>query len=186
MRKIHIYLFVLVCLLAATFFSSCSPKPADPMRQEVVPIGEYIFSREEVAIILLTNGISTTLTLTDDRYVAPTLEWLEKQYSDKLTKFLFDYNLHRWTQESSDCDDISRAAAVQASILFHNSKSRPKSVGLLFGEYHYIKSALNGHAINLAIVADKGVYKLVFYEPQVKYIISPTDQQISSSLWVRF
>lgn len=164
---------------------SCS-RPADALQSEVVPVGEHIFTRQEVQEMLITNGILTKFILTDNKYVAADIKWVEKEYSDKLAKFLFDYNLHRWTRESSDCDDISRAAAVQASILFHNSKSRPKGVGLLFGEFHYVKTGVGGHAINIAIVKDKEDYKIVFYEPQLKFLISASDDERFRTIWGRF
>lgn len=183
MKKLLISFSLIICL--SILFVSCS-RPADALRSETVPIGEHIFTPQEVQYILLTNGIIGRFTLTDAQYVAPTLEWVEKQYTDKLTKFLFDYNLHHWTKESSDCDDISRAAAVKASILFHNSKNRPKGAGLLFGEFHYIKSGAGGHALNAAIVKDKEIYRLVFYEPQVKYIVKLQEKETDNALWGRF
>lgn len=186
MKKFYISFSIFVCLLVAAAFISCSPRPADSLRHESVPIGDHVFSREEISQMLLTNGIIASFSLTDAQYVAPTLEWVEKEYSDKLSKFLFDYNLHHWTKESSDCDDISRAAAVQASILFHNSKTRPKGVGFLFGEFHYIKSQAGGHALNIIIVKDKEDYKLVFYEPQLKYIISTSGNERLLTIFGRF
>ncbi len=178
-------LSILLLLTISIIFISCS-RPADELRSETVPIGEHVFTPDEIKTMLLTNGIWANFSLTDARYVAPTLSWVEKQYTDKLTKFLFDYNLHHWSRESSDCDDISRAAAVQASILFHNSKNRPKGVGLLFGEYHYFKEGVGGHAMNIAIVKDGVDYKLFFYEPQVKHEARTSEAERTATIWGRF
>lgn len=177
------FIFLTVCL--SVILISCS-RPADALQAETVPVGEHVFNQSEILEMLTTNGVVTFPTLTDAKYVAPTLEWIEKQYSDKLTQFLFAYNLNHWTEESFDCDDISRAAAVTASVLFHNSKSRIKGAGLLFGEYHYIKAGVGGHAINVIIVKDKDIYRVVFYEPQKKFIIKLSDNERASSLWYRF
>ena len=162
----------------------CS-RPADSLQSETIPLGEHLFTPLEIETMLLTNGVTTRFTLTDEKYAAPTAEWVRGVYSDKLTKFLFDYNLNHWTQESSDCDDISRTAAVNGSILFHNSKNKPSKAGFLFGEYHYWGKQ-GGHAINIAIVKDGPVYRLMFYEPQTKLEVKLTESDKFSSLWGRF
>lgn len=170
----------------SVFFISCS-RPADKLQSENVEIGEHVFTREQVVMMLATNGMPfANLSLTDEFYIAPTVNWVKNTYSDKLTKFLFDYNLNHWTKESSDCDDISRAAAVYSSILFHNSKNRPKGKGLLFGEFHYIKSGDGGHAINIMIVKDDAKYRLMFYEPQRKFEVYLGEDEKSSVMWARF
>lgn len=173
-------------LVVGLLIWGCS-RPADALQSEIVPIGSHIFTRAEVYQMLQSNGVTCSFTLTDETYIAPEADWVKNQYSSKLTKFLFDYNLHHWTKESSDCDDISRAAATYGSILFHNSKSRPKGHGFLFGEYHYIKAGAGGHAINVIIVKDGTNYRLMFYEPQVKYEVTLSElERFNGSLWVRF
>lgn len=181
MKKLLISLFV--CL--SVVFISCS-RPADNLQKENVPVGEHVFSSAEIAYILATNEITATFLLNDQEYVAPTKEWVEKQYTDKLTKFLFDYNLNHWTKESSDCDDIARAAAVQAAILFHNSENRRKGAGFLFGEFYYFKTGYGGHAMNIALVKDKNTYKLVYYEPQLKYLVDISGMERRATIWGRF
>lgn len=180
--KISLFLSVLLVILGV----SCS-RPADKLLSEDVEVGSHVFTREQVINMLYTNGMPfISITLTDEFYIAPTANWIKTTYSDKLTKFLFDYNLNHWTRESSDCDDISRAAAVYSSILFHNSKNRPKGKGLLFGEFHYIKAGAGGHAINFAIAKSGDKYKLVFYEPQKKFEIELSEDEKSSVMWARF
>ncbi len=185
MKKLIASLVFGLCVIASVILISCS-RPADKLREETVPVGEHVFTTEEVQVMLFTNGIIRGFTLTDAQYVAPTLEWVEKQYAEKLNKFLFDFNLRHWTKESSDCDDISRAAAVNAAILFHNSKNRPKGAGFLFGEYHYVKSGLGGHAINIAIVKDKDIYKVVYFDPQFRFLVSLQEKETDNTLWGRF
>lgn len=184
--KLKLKLLFSLLISLAVLGTSCS-KPADKLIQEEVEIGSHVFTREQITNMLYTNGMPfISITLTDQFYIAPTDNWIKTTYSDKLTKFLYDYNLHHWTKESSDCDDISRAAAVYSSILFHNSKNRPKGKGLLFGEFHYIKDGAGGHAINFAIAKSGDKYKLVFYEPQKKFEIELSEDERLSVLWARF
>lgn len=185
-KKLYIFPIVVLSLLVCILGISCS-RPADALQKEEVPVGSHIFSREQVINMLHTNGIVLfDFTLTDASYIAPEANWVKNNYSSKLTKFLFDYNLHHWTKESSDCDDISRAGATFGAMLYHNSSKRVNGHGFLFGEYHYVKTGVGGHAINVVIVKDGTNYRLMFYEPQVKYEVTLTQAEKSGSMWLRF
>lgn len=176
----------LISIFIGAALVSCS-RPADGLQSEVVPVGSHVFTTPEVVEMLQSNGVSCSFTLTDKTYIAPEADWVKSQFSSKFTKFLFDYNINHWTQESNDCDDISRAAATYASILYGNSKNRIKGHGFLFGEYHYAKAGAGGHAINVAIVKDGEEYRLMFYEPQVKYEVTLSEsEKFNGSIWLRF
>lgn len=179
--------YFLLCLILLILLAVGCSRPADNLQKEEVPIGSHIFSREQVIDMLRTNGVNLfEFTLTDNTYIAPDVNWVKNNYSSKLSKFLFDYNLHHWTKESSDCDDISRAAATFGAMLYHNSSKRVNGHGFLFGEYHYIKTRAGGHAINVIIVKDGANYRLMFYEPQLKFEITVSEVEKGNSLWLRF
>lgn len=173
-------------IFSVLFLISCS-RPADTLQSQDIPIGEHIFTRAQVVEIMLTNGVNAAnIVLTDMLYVAPDVKWVQSQYPPKLAKFLFDYNLNHWTKESNDCDNISRAAADYAAILFHNSKNRPSGKGFLFGEFHYSKKQLGGHAINIVIVKDGPIYRLLFFEPQLNFEVELTENEKFSGQFSRF
>ena len=181
-----LYSCLLVGFLLSLAFIACS-RPADTLRSEIIPVSTHSFTRGEVTEMLITNYFNINgLHLTDGRYIAPEKTWVESIFTEKMSKFLFDHNLNHWIKESWDCDKITRTSACYAGILFHNSSNRIKGHGFLVGEFYYLKTGKGGHAINICIVKDGKDYRIMFYEPQLKYEVTLTQEEKFSAFMIKF
>lgn len=123
---------------------------------------------------LSTNSIRPKIIFRDTDYLIPTEAWVKKDFSEKLTGFLFDYSLQVPVEGRNECDKFSLYGRTVANILNAHNSNKP-NMGIAVGEFVYIDS-LNAHDINVFIISDESKkLKLVYYEPQISQIIEMTN-----------
>lgn len=121
-----------------------------------------------------TNAIRAKIVFRDTDYLIPTERWVRKDFSEKLTGFLFDYSLQFPVEGRNECDKYALYGRTVANILNAHNSNKP-NMGIAVGEFIYIDS-LNAHDINVFIVSDESKkLKLIYYEPQISQIIEMTN-----------
>lgn len=177
---------ILIVLLGLTLVACLTPRDSALSEFNNIKTGERSFFAGEVALILYTNNFNIdTLRLTDSKYLAPEKKWVESDFTGKFSKFLFKYNVNHWEQESFDCDKMTRAAAFYAGVLFNNSPNRIKAHGFLVGEIYYYKTGKGRHAINICIVKDGQDYRIMLYDPQLKFEVTISPEEKSSAFLIK-
>lgn len=173
MKKV-VSLFLLLCL---TTLVGC-------IHLKVEDKGQYKFvnitSEEAYNFLYYTNGIRAVygIDVTKDYYIAPSIDWIEEQYSPYFVKFLADQHLWSYTLNDNDCVMMSGYGLVSGFMINHQIKSKDKKphAALAIGtcDYYSHIGEGNGHSINFFITADKnGKLSLTYYEPQTRQIVRP-------------
>lgn len=140
---------------------------------------------KEISDVLYDNGIKpVNLLIADREYSVPTKKWFLDTFSSSLISNLIKIGIYRYTPEKNDCDDYARFAASLAQIF--NFRSNPENKGLTVGEVWYMKDALGGHAINIAIVSNGKILEIVFMEPQTGRREFLSKKELESICYVRF
>lgn len=143
-----------------------------------------------IASILFDHGIDTNdpktqVIIVDSSYAETTREWIAGTFSQAWMSLKSQLNF-TYVDEAEDCDDFSRFCAGYASYVYKNAKSRVPGTALCFGEFGFIRDAdKQAHAINIAIVVEKGAYDVVFYEPQTCQLIDLSPSEKLSCLYIR-
>jgi len=123
----------------------------------------------------------------DDRYMLPAQEWILGEFSASLRKWLLQMDID-YRPQDYDCDDFARFAATLAGLCHRRSYSSRLFSALAFGEMWYLRDGFgDGHAINVAIVAeDNKLPSLFFFEPQTCERVTLDNVQLATVEFIRF
>lgn len=171
---------LLITLMLSIFLVSCSKSPPNTVTTHMMTSAEVqiFMSKANIAPLNECSAVA------DTAYALPAEEWLDGTFSTDLEKYQYEFKTSGWVNEENDCDDFARNAANFAQVLHHNTSNKLKNTGLLFGEFWYITSTGEGHAINFVVVMLKDAPTLQFYEPQThRRIVLTTSEMTSCVFW---
>jgi hypothetical protein len=132
------------------------------------------------------NNIDTKYLITpDSKYIFPKKEWIETDFSEGLKSFQDEIGISSWASESNDCDKFAITTSFYAKWLNHLSPNRNLNASIACGEVYYNKSGSGPHAINFFLVFENEKLKVLFYEPQVRSIISLNSDEIKSIFFLK-
>lgn len=173
--------------LLPLLFLGCKPKPATTAgtvgdsiaaSAPIPPPPTRSISPMEVTLAMIaTNITATSIAIPDAKYVMPTVGWIEREFSHGLFGFQHALGIATFENEAGDCDDFSQAAAFYAKWLNRVSPNRNTEAGLAVGELYYIKDSGGGHAINFIVTLIGDRIQIVFYEPQLRRIVSLSEAE---------
>lgn len=116
----------------------------------------------------------------DTTYAKPKLAWLTDKFWPWFKNARWKSNTDKWTRKN-DCDNFARAYCVFAQDA-HADTPLNDDEGLAVGEFCYVRSSGEAHAIVVALT-DVG---LVYIEPQTGEVLGLTPQEKSSCFRVSF
>jgi hypothetical protein len=147
---------------------------------KVIP--SYLRINSAQARTIITNICGAEVVLTDEEYAVPTEEWVTRAFTPTFKKFLFGYDVRRYSADRNKCDKFSLYARTVANVLNrHNLVS--SGAGIAFGEV-YLSEGFYGHAMNFVIVAGEDKRpKLLFYEPQIQQLMTVSTNNLAVLEW---
>ena len=128
-------------------------------------------------------------TAPDRTYVVPKKRHLLKDVADVYWKELKHHGCYDW-YKFHDCDNKAMVWKVVADLLFGNHQVRLKekkrilAEGVACGIVFYMRDNGGGHAINFAVIAEKGELKVIFIEPQTQYEVELSDKEQKSIMFM--
>ncbi len=172
MKSRTLLLLLFICAL-------CGCKPSKPGAPSYPPPTRTVFPFEVVTALGETNIAANSFALPDGKYLIPTLRWIENDFSKGLWQFQNEMGISTWSAESNDCDKFAIAASFYAKWLNHSSPNRNIAAGLAIGELYYLKGGVNGqgHAINFIVTLVGDSLQIVFYEPQLRRVVSLSETE---------
>ncbi len=123
---------------------------------------------------------TSDVKVSDQKYAIVDRDWLETEWYNYYRKVLDGLNIHGWSHDF-DCDNF--ASLYCALLQVCHKAGNTTSDGISVGEFWYITEDGSGHAIVTAIVGDNQV---IYIEPQSGSVLSLTDKERYSCLFVRF
>lgn len=175
--------YILNLVILSIFLVGCNSKtnkniiPPPPTTSIVV--GQII------TCIVEHNIDTTSFIVPDAKYVLPTRDWIESEFSNGLSSFQSEMGISTWSEESNDCDKFSIATSFYAKWLNHSSPNRNVNASIACGEVFYKKSSVGNHAINFFIIMEKSKLKVIFYEPQTRSIVTLNPEEIRSIFFLK-
>lgn len=182
MSKVNL-LLVILSLLMVFGPTGCnkSDTVSSVKRIELPAAPSRTYNIFEIRLAILEAGISTDKNvLTDTVYILAQKSWLEKEFSEGLAAFQFQFGIDHWSAEENDCDKFADAASFYLKFLNHSSPNRNVNAGLAAGIVYYVVDGRGGHAINMFIVSEDGKLKVAFYEPQRRMFVKLSPTEIAS------
>lgn len=141
---------------------------------------QLIIEGEDLYFLLVADNklIPSQGSVLADRYYYPVdIQWLKKEYKNKLAKKMYG---RIWTKESGDCDD----ATVLAKSLSSEMQWFDGKASLALGEFYYVNRNDVGHAIIIFVYSQSQKLNVGFLEPQTGEIIELTEAERNScSFW---
>lgn len=171
-------IFLVLLMVASLFMTGCS-------KQAKTTVTNFQITAEEIVKLMEANEINPLLgyAVADGVFSTPSELWIATDFSSDLKNFQFYLKDSQWVAEENDCDDFARGAAFFAQLLHHNTRNKIQQTALAFGEFWYKQQNVGYHAIDFAVVRDQQLkLKVVFYEPQLKQIITLTRAEKLSCL----
>ena len=175
------------CILILSVVFGCKPSTSSSTSSSsstvTYPPPTQVLDSADIFDLMRETGISApSFAVPDAKYVLPTRRWVEQDFSGGLWQFQNEMGISRWVSESNDCDKFALAASFYAKWLNHSSPNRNVAAGLAIGEVYYLKGGVfgQGHAINFFIVGAGITRQIVFYEPQIRQIVTLTPAEITS------
>ena len=137
----------------------------------------------ELHALIFRETAKQIAMLGDSKYAVPSLSWVKGAFSKDWRDFVGMLKVADYAPSANDCDDFARLAATLAQVCHHRTKGHPTDTGLAFGEIWY-QSPQGLHAINVFVFGKD--LELGFYEPQAFKVVSLTEEEKNSSIYVRF
>jgi len=122
------------------------------------------------------------LRCVDKDYAVADKKWYTKNVNNAYYKVTLMHKLWIW-YPFHDCDDKSLIWKVVANALFaHDKAARKVAQSPACGIIHYTAGGNmgGGHAIDFALIDDKGKFRIVFIEPQNQTIKDLGKGEVSS------
>lgn len=129
--------------------------------------------------------VTGNILIADATYAFPLQATVEGDFADMARPYLLQ-NVGDWTKEEGDCDDFAEECATLAHRMHRKTLARPRETALAFGEFWYTTTAGGGHAINVYMCLENGVWRLRFFEPQGCVSVRLTPEEIGSCQMLRF
>ena len=137
----------------------------------------------ELHALIFRETAKQIAMLGDSKYAVPSLSWVKGAFTKDWRDFIGMLKVADYAPSANDCDDFARLCATLAQICHHRTKGHPTDTGLAFGEIWY-QSPQGLHAINVFVFGKD--LELGFYEPQAFKVVSLTEEEKNSSIYVRF
>lgn len=107
-------------------------------------------------------------------YAAPTSKWVEKIFSPRFDKYLFDNNLRGYIVGQNDCVKFTTHGISEAYTAYARESGHELDTTLAVGAFDYFPNAIDsneGHEIMFFIINDGKGFELKFYEPQSRRFV---------------
>ena len=121
MKKLLLFLSLII--IASVVFTACKPSyPSSPTYR--------VMKKEDLeAFLVVTNHINArkVLSMPDEMYAIPTIEWIKDNFTPHLEQFLFDNQLRRPIDTENDCDKFAQYAVTVGHLMHHWAKVKPNN-----------------------------------------------------------
>ena len=137
-----------------------------------------IISKPNLAAFLFDCGIGCEINLEDEWYAMPDEDWIFGDLANYLRFYLKNRFPAGYQAQRADCDDWAGEAHTEVLKIHRqtpfddekwqesNGLAVPGKCGCAWGKLGYVPSSgLIGHKINISVVRQKALPKLVFFEP---------------------
>lgn len=126
--------------------------------------------------------INLNLFIADDNYSIVSYEWVNSVGKQQYNKFLVSLNMHKWSSNSSDCDDFSKAFTVFIKAAVR--KIDPSRYTPAVGEVYYYPDSGGNHALNIIFTYKDNDIVISFFDSTKNKFVDLTASEIKSIYYV--
>lgn len=122
------------------------------------------------------------LFIADDYYSIVSYDWVNNTGKQQYNKFLVSLNMHKWSKNSSDCDDFSKAFTVFIKAAVR--KIDPSRYTPAVGEVYYYPDSGGNHALNIIFTYKDNDIVISFFDSTKNKFVDLTTSEIESIYYV--